>query len=156
MSDSDRLLPFDRRRLMDERAVPQRLRLHSSPGRVIAHQQGARDRRQILELEFEQVRGVELPILQGFVEARPLTAEARRARQLRKGGESGRSQHGVNQLKERIARTGQTSIDRLAETRQLAKLRLGSVFVVHTSIALPDSGFGKSLTAVFSEKHKSD
>jgi hypothetical protein len=44
----------------------------------------------------------------------------------------------------------------LAEGRQLAKLRLGGVFVVHTSIALPDSGFGKPMTAVFSDKSKTN
>ena len=140
MSDGDRLLPFDGRRLMDERAILERPRLDPPPSRMIAHQQGALKRRQMLELEFEQVLRVEFSILQGFVNARPLAAEDRRTGQLRKGNDAGRSQDGIHQFKERIAGPCQTFIDRLAESRQLVKLRLDSVFVVHISIALSDSG----------------
>ena len=63
VSDGDRLLPFDRRRVMDERAILERPRLNPSPGRVIAHQQWTLKPRQMLEFEFEQVRRVEFSIL---------------------------------------------------------------------------------------------
>jgi hypothetical protein len=72
-----------------------------------------------------------------------------RTRQLRERGQLRRRQDGGDQLKERIARFCQTTINRLAEGCQLAKLRLSSGGVVHTSIASLGSGFGKPITAVF-------
>ncbi len=42
--------------------------------------------------------------------------------------------------------------DRRSLALDLTKLRLGSLIVVHTSIALPDSSFGKPITAVFFDK----
>jgi hypothetical protein len=92
---------------------------------MIADQQGALDNRQVRDGAFEQGRAVELPILQGFIKAGPLPVKDRRARQCGKGSQLRRREHGIEKFKERIAGTRQTTIKGLAESDELAKLRVG-------------------------------
>src|SRR5262249_48849765 len=141
---------------MLEGAISERARLRTRPSRVGADPHGSAICRQILDLDVESRWAVERALWRRFIAARPRTAKDRRTRQRRECPQLRRGQDGVDQLEEGIARVCQTTITGLAEGRQLAKLRLGGVFMVHTSIALPGSGFGKPITAVFIDQKRSD
>ena len=84
VAKGDRLLPLDGRRLMLKRAVFERARLRACPAGVIPDQYRALSLGQLLSQYLKQLLLINLAVLQASVEAGPLTAKDRHAREYRK------------------------------------------------------------------------